>query len=1499
MVLLLLPTTAYFLLRTAKVQTWLTQKLTTYIKKEYDINTSIGGVNIGLFKSVILEDVYIEDYKTDTLFAAGAVRAHIGKTDFTHKKLYVDNVEIERLKFLYDIDSVSSNLSRFIAAFDSGKPQKKKPKKDKSWELECHNFALYNSFFRFKTPEALDSSDVIDFSNLQLNRLNIIINNLQLRDTISFRIKKLSCVEKSGFVLKNLYTDCRFFKDKILLDDLKIRTPRSKINLSHFYFLFKKWADFSDFTKKIKLNTNIESGSVLNIEDLSYFASDLKGLDHEVTLEGDVQGRIIRLESNQLKITYANKTKFVSSFEISGLPEVDNMHFHFNIKDLTTNVNDIQSLYLYPFNRKEHITLPEITQKLGTVRYKGIFMGLLDDFLVKGTFKTALGTLSPYIRLQPDTINKTTEFKGKLQAENFKLGKLLESEPLIGNITFDIDVDGKQKKNQSPEIILNGKVNNINFNNYNYSNLDFKGYYINDIINYMAMINDPAIKFDIEGNVNLSHPTPRLFVDINLDRANLYALNLDKEDINSSITFDLRANMHGLDFNTFIGDIMMQRGLWYKTTGKMFLNHLKLEFIDQKEEGKQIKLNSDFIDGELVGTYDFRAILPFLRQEMYHYLPVFYNASDSVEIAQWIGNKSNNFNFNIRLNNLDQITQALFPDLKLSQGARVDGIFNSIENFFVVKATAPSLSAYEQNFENFTLNIDGQDSIFNFDLYGRKYDIAQQLNFECFNIKGEIYQNRIPLSIVWDNYDTRQLNKGEISATANFIENPISDFPKIDIDIHPTKIHTGNNLWSIDQSEIHIDSSAIVFNDFKISDRKQHLKLEGTVSEDEKDTLNINANEISLTNFNFLLQDAGLKLKGHINGKNLLTNLYKKPLILANDSIVGFCINDNKIGDVSLFSKWNRDRKDIFLQLGIYNSKQLKTFDCKGFYQPSTGKINFRLKLENFIINFLEDFLKENLSDISGFANTDLITINGTLKKPIIRGRLFMQKAGVKVNYLQSAFTFTDTIFIDRNAIIFNDINLTSRDVYRGTAVLNGSVMHNYFNDFTFDINLDANKFLFLNTTIEDNELYYGRAYASGLVYIYGDIENIGIKVNAKTEKHTTLFIPLTSSSEVNEKTFISFVDKDTLNLNLPEEEQYNVDLTGIELDFNLEITPDAEAQIILDETVGDIIRGRGSGNLEMNINTKGLFEMRGAFEIEKGDYLFTLQNVINKKFEVNKGSRVTWTGDPYNADIDIKAVYKLKKVPIYNLLLDEEKRDTKVPVNCNIEMTEKLMTPKIKFSIDVLEKSEGISTQLNNLPPDELNKQFLSLLVIKSFQPLPGLDPDVDTKSTDYSLSSNAGEFLSNQLSLWLSQISDDFDIGVKYHGSDSISSSQVEVALSTQLLNDRMIINGNVNMGGQQNTSTSNFVGEFDIEYKITKNGKLRVKYYNKANDDYLFGTSPYKQGVGIFYRKDFDKFREIFKREEQPPDKPEESDNNKEATKKDKEKKKKDDKKKKEDE
>jgi hypothetical protein len=758
------------------------------------------------------------------------------------------------------------------------------------------------------------------------------------------------------------------------------------------------------------------------------------------------------------------------------------------------------------------------------------------------------------------------------------------------------------------------------------------------------------------------------------------------------------------------------------------------------------------------------------------------------------------------------------------------------------------------------------------DLKSSSLSLMKQSELKDFFVKLRTKPDNFFFSIDWDN-EVKEISKGTFIARGKFEYDPIKSGNAIlKIDIDSTDIYARNNRWRISQSTLTIDSTSLNIKKLFISNNERYYLVDGNVSENPADTLNLEFRGIDLSPFNYILIKSksdlpdpfSLQLKGILNGSIVLTDVYKNLLLETNIVINDLSLLGSEFGNISVKSGLDIDKKVLNIKAG--NSLLgKKTLDIGGSYNPDLKKLDLTIATSRLPVDALNPLLKVFASGISGFASgkVNLTAESGNI---FLKGSVLAEDASMKINYLQTRYKLNDSIRFDRNGIKFNNVRLTDEKGNRST--LTGSVNHKNFKDFRADLIINTNESLVLNTKQKDNELFYGTAYASGVTTIKSGPNSLTFDISARTGKNTKFYMPLNSGLSVSEYSFITFVDNKTTFEEGKDKKGLMPILppvqTGMDIDFDLEITPEAEVQLIFDSKVGDVLKGHGSGNLNINLNKNGDFKMSGDYIIEDGDYLFTLGNIINKSFEMENGGKIIFNGDLEKAEIEIKAIYKLR-ASLYEILKDERFQE-RIPVECQLNLTGNLFNPVIALNIYLPNADEQTRAYLQNAisTEEELSRQFLYLLVMNSFySDQSSYGSSTSSTSSTSAMAVTTTEMISNQLSNWISQISNDFDLGFVYRpGTSNINPQEVQVALSTQILNDKVVINGNFDVRGSGTTynNTDQITGDFDAEVKITE--KFRFKVFNRFNDIYS-GKGPYTQGVGILYKQDFNKLSDLFRK------------------------------------
>lgn len=1032
---------------------------------------------------------------------------------------------------------------------------------------------------------------------------------------------------------------------------------------------------------------------------------------------------------------------------------------------------------------------------------------------------------------------------GKVQTRNFQIGSLLQSD-LLNDITFNGNVQGiLNQHTQDFSAKVQGKIDSVWVNSYEYKNIQLDGDIHNRKFDGSVLVNDPNLKLKFDGKFDLNVPVPAFNFQMEMEKANLKALNLDHTYKQSQVSFALDANFTGSSIDNLDGSVHFSKGTYKNENDSLSFNNFNLKtFFDDEPV---LLIRSDFLDADIEGQYELHNIHHSLKQIIHKYLP-------AAGFTFPVHKTRNIFDFKLVLKDINRFTKALYPDLKMNP-AVVEGRINSLKNLLTVNASFPEIQYQSTRIQKLTVNVDSNTKL---NIRNKVENIFVGEKFKVYNLSmnSEAEKNVLDSKIAWNNFGAESYS-GSINTNTRFFKQ--KDAAHMEISVKPTKIFIADSLWQINPALVTIDSTQIKVDQLRFSNKGQSVTVDGSINKNQSEKLNVHFNEIDINWLNNFIA-GNLKLKGKLNGSVSVFDIYQKSLYLADLKVEGLSLLGQSIGEASVQSYWDPAAKEINAEL-LVDSNNKNTLIANGIYNPQKDSISVDTNFDHFSLLILQPLLGSNFSNIHGDA-TGKVRVYGRLNRILHDGALYVNNAGLMLSELQVNYNMNDSVKFEADKIVFPRMRVY--DDFGNSGIFNGTIQHKSFSKMVYDLSVRSNRLMAINTTSLINEQFYGKLYGSGQVRITGKGANVFIDGVARTEKGTDMNIYLEYIDEAKEYDFLSFVKHGFQPLMVKPAVPKS--RTNLVMKFNVEVTPEARAQLIYNSKIGDVIRGQGSGNLQINIDNNSDITLYGDYTVEQGDYLFTLQNVINKRFEIQQGGTIQWNGDPFNATIDLNANYRLK-ASVNELFqnVEDEKNDftQRIPVLCKIALTRNLSNPDIKFDIELPtteDMSQDVLSQFINTEED-MNKQMLSLLVLGKFY-----TPEA-SNSLAGSTATTASELLSNQFSNWLSQISNDFDVGVNYRPGDQITNDEVELALSTQMFNNRVTINGNIANNASQKISNTNngLVGDADINVKLTRSGKLQLKAYNRANTNIYYETSPYKQGVGLSYREDFNDFEEIWQK------------------------------------
>ena len=1484
-VIILLPTVLYLLLQIAEVQTFLVKRITNHFSTQFKSTISVGSIEFKFFNKLSINDLLIKDQNSDTLLYSKEIVAGLKWIDFKNKSFRLGKISLIKPVIALITDSTGMmNLTWYLNLLKNPSDTIKKA----GMRLNIDQIDINNARFSLINKSSPKGKTRLNPNNLHLSGINGIIEDIKaLNDTTTFNIYNIGFRESSGFTVKKMKSSVIIAQQNIFLNSASIYCDSSFLNISQFRMTADSSSYFKEFTEKVKLDIQLDK-SLINTSDLKYFIPFADSMNESISLSGKISGTISELRGRNIKLKYRNYTSLDCDFDFSGLPKIESAYLFIGVNSLRTNAKDFELIHL---PRTGLLSIPDAVKTLGNISFNGSFTGFTTDFVTYGEIRTSQGNIRTDISVRPEK-DKRYRVKGLLTGSNINLGTLTGKSDLLGNLSMKANVDGYANSLKKFAGDITGKIDSIEINKYIYRNITLNGSFTEKTWDGSINIVDRNLKLNLLGLLNFNNKLPEFDFTLNIADANLYKLNIDKLDTTSKVTLLLTSNFKGNSIDNLDGEIKLLNSKFRKYGNNLELYDFSIKTY-KENNSPVLNLRTDFVDADIKGYYNFGGLGELVTSTLASLMPSQFKVSRKKNDF-----KKNNFTFTINFKNTDKINEFFKTGLLIADKSYIkgsifaDSIINIVGKSGLVTVKSIVLT-------DFSLNATVSGSELTIGINSASLNLLGQSELKGFSIGLKTKPDNFTFILNWDNKDPI-LNRGNIIARGTVTKNVLGKpYALLKIDIDSTHFYSDNNLLKLDNSFILVDSNAFKINKFQITGKESYYLVDGTVSENPSDTLHLEFKGLDISPLNLWLNrkknDPNMipfDFKGHLNGKILLTNVYKSMLLAGNIVVNNFSILGCDLGNIFINSDLDNIRKIVNIK-ATNNLNSVKMFNITGNYDPAAKKLFLDALATKLPIDFLNPLLKVFASEITGIASGRL-KLSGESGNIYLEGAAMVENASLKINYLQTKYSLTDTIRFDKQGIKFNDVRI--KDSEGNIATMQGAVYHNSFREYIADLTITvASKgFLVLNTQLKDNPLFYGTAYVEkSVAKIKSDQNTLSFDISAKTSKssktgkNSSLSIPLSKGLSVSEYSYILFEDSTSDKKKAHDEGITNDPSSSkqidMDIDMNLEVTPDAKVQIIFDSKVGDIMEGNGSSpNLNITLNKKGDFGIFGDYTIERGTYTFTLGNfLLNKSFDVENGGRIMFNGNLKNAEIDLKANYLKLKASLSPIL--GESYPERIPVEPQMKLSGKLFNPIVGFDIYLPDADEQTRAYLKNAisTEEELTKQVFSLLLMNQFVSMGTVSNVASAISS--SPSSNRGtsaitattfEMVSNQISNWLSKLSKDVDIGINIRpGSNAISPQEAELALKTQLLGNKVVLNGNFDVrgiGGAANagvptSNTNQLTGDFDAELKLTE--KLRFKVFNRFNDVYNTGLSPYTQGAGIFYNQDFNKFSDLFRKKVKP--------------------------------
>ncbi len=1356
--------------------------------------------------------------------------------------------------------------------------------------LDNGSFTLHNYY---KAPIKTTPDDELDFKHLKIFDIGIQIDSFEVQDLkFAGKINCLSGETSSGFRLDELSVEqATVTPQRATLNGLKIITPYSEIG-DTLVFRYNKYPDFKEFVDEVRMTVKVNN-SFVALRDIMTFAPGLEqnlffanNRNTVLKLDGRVSGKINNLSARDLDIILPDGSKIAGNFGSRNLAVRTQEMINFRLTELRTTMRTLKQLI-------PDFSPPENFDRLGRLYFTGRFDGFFADFVAFGDLRSDIGRAKMDMQMNLLGGSDKAQYRGELSLYNFDLGRWTQN-PDLGLVNFSSRVEnGSGLTAETATADLQANIESFYFKNYNYQNANLTGKLNQNFFNGDFVIQDENIDFSFEGEIDLKADIPTYDFKANVRKMALFPLNLSEQNI--TLAGDVDLNLRNKKLADLAGKATVKKFSLRRDDEQYNINSIVAESTVDIQGHKTFILFSEVVGARVEGKFKIDQLPKVFTNYIAQNFTGFAKRMN-VKISEKSVEEAD-FSFNLNIIDSKGLNWLVSDKLGILEDVRIDGFFNGPDQKAMCNLEAPGFKFGNLAIGETNLDFNGQDSLAQIDLEVFEVLSRDKNLLPTLNLAGRLESDslRFRVSFASDSpafFDNLAL-QGILS---------LPDSTHYGLSLLQSNLMIFESPWIIDpRNKILFSKNDIQINNFELRHEDKFLKLTHVGQK------GVNL-KVSNLEYNYIDEiwdydplDFGGKYDLNIN----VQNVFKLQQFSAWVRSDAFFVNGDNYGqmELDLYAKDLKGRLNTHMVIAKDGSDL--TFD--GFYNiqsasasrkiPEDQKaryFDFKLTVNNYPLDFARYFVAPEVKNIVGSFDVNFF-LKGQFPKPDISGYIVASNGAFTVDYLKTRYSF-DSSYIVAGPTLFDASGTIIRDKFGNKALLSGGISHNYLKDLGVAAKLTTSRFLALDTKKEDNSLFYGTAIGAGDVDFNGRFSAVDIYVNASVDEATKIVVPVTYDKDATQLNSIRFVnkheDKAVISGFLTRESPQ-----GISVEMDLSVRENAVMELIFDEQLGDIIRGQGRGNIRMLVPRGGEFQMFGDYTIEKGNYLFTFWNVINKDFSVRKGGTIVWNGDPFAAQINLEAEYKNLSVTPLNFIKEyiypgsdlEAEAYKRTNVELTLLLKGELLKPNINFDIKFPSLTSQLQTfadsKLRLLKGDqnELNRQVFGLIVMGQFFPSDFSSANVIGSTAGNTLS----EFLSNQFSLLINHLFSEaseenkifsntqFDFVYKTQNQEIVTAGEtvgtaanqdIQLSITKKFLDDRLSIQvgGNLDIGNDVYgipEESGAFVGDdIVIEYILNKNRTLKLKIYQKLEPD-ISGGRRFQVGTGLSYRREFNSFNDFF--------------------------------------
>ncbi|MCD8291125.1 MAG: translocation/assembly module TamB [Prevotella sp.] len=1430
------------------VQTWLGKETGDALQKKLGTDVSVGNINVGFLNRIIVDNVLIYDQQSKEMIRASRVAAKIDYIELLRKgQLYISSAQLFGFSGnFYRKDTITNANYQFLLDSLASKDNTKKS----SLKLNINSLIIRHGSLKY------DRQD-IPFTASQFNLNHIDVKDISVHlsvpyytpDSLNVALRRLSLREESGLELKHLAFNMTVNNEYASISDFKLQLPNTDINIPAIHAYYRILDDGKLDKQSLTYDCTL-SESKITLSDVGCFIPALKPVSIPIYIETTVSGGLNTTHIEALNLNYSDKN--IELIATGNLYDLDtDIKWDADIKRLACNIPDISEI-AKTIKGKDY-NIPTVLTRLGNVCYKGNIAGDRLPTSVNGQILTDVGNA---------TIRYSQNSKGIINADIetgcLDIGKLLDNNH-FGQLATDIKLNCRNNNNKFADINIDGVLSKFDYNNYSYQNIVVKGKYDNNIFDGLLSLDDPNGQVSINGKICTEKTAKSSDVMVTVRKLNPSALKLTDKWKDTLFDFDIMANaqMQGEKITDITGNVILNDFFMISGDSLYHLDRLHIE-----AEKEHISMQSDFGHAELSGKYDLSNIAESFKSLAHSKLPSICPEAEEAD---------NKFSVNAEITDSEWLGMLFNIPLEIKSPLRIKGEVNDSLHQVDLRCESRHFlydgSQYRNllliaNTLNDTLSVNG--NLRKIMSNGQKLDLSVLL---------DAADDKLLTTVSWNNNRRKAIN-GYLDTETSFVKNDDGKHD-IHVKVKPSELMVNDTLWKVKPASIDYNGGDLIVNHFAIEHNRQHIRISGMATKNLSDSIEVDLQDVDVNYVLNLVNFHTVEFEGYASGKAFIKSVFYEPEMYADLIIRQFKFQHGRLGELFASVKWNKEEKQI--DIDAHADDEGRQTVINGYVSPSNSYIDLNIEAINTNIEFLGSFCGSFMSDIDACANGK-VEISGPLKNINMTGKIV---ADGKINITPLNTTFTlknDTIIFVPDTITFAAD--TIRDRNGNIGIVTGALHHQHLTNLSYDINIGCENMLCYNTNGFSGDTFYGTVYGTGNCSIRGGSGRIDMDIDITPEKNSYIEYNAASPDAISDQQFITWNDitpkAETDSTDIEDDEIYVSETSkkddywsnipsDMRINFIININPDATLRVLMDQTTNDYIALNGTGSIKATYFNKGSFDMFGTYLIDHGIYKLTIQNIIKKVFNFQSGGTIVFTGDPYNAALNLQAIYTVNSVPLSDLSIGNSFSSNNVRVDCIMNIGGTPLAPHVDFDLDLptvsSDAEQMVRTVING--EEEMNQQVVYLLSIGRFYVQGGNNSDVQQNQTSLAMQSLLSGTISQQINSLLGSLvkNNNWSFGANISaGTEGFYNAEYEGLLSGHLLNNRLIINGQFGYRDNANATTS-FIGDFDINYSLLPSGSLALKVYNQSNDRYFTKSSLNTQGIGIIMKKDFNQFKDMF--------------------------------------